>query len=181
MALNFLYLLLFCALHGAYGFRRPEIRTSRGSKIFGKVAWHPCWTVGIYESPDRSASTEVKENSSDEKSEAVSASCNAVPSGKRPKSRKTAGKFSKYAPPSHKAESMDSVEFRQNVYSAMKKAEEERKESQGGKVGAMISDSYLDGLDSGRRAPRSRSPRKYGISGSWVPEQHANTPSKSNM
>ena len=69
---------------------------------------------------------------------------------------------------------MSSVEFRGTVYSAMKKAEEERKASQGGKLGGHgVSDTYLDGLNSGGS---SRPQRKYDISGSWISEN--NSPSK---
>jgi hypothetical protein len=107
--------------------------------------------VGIYESPDTYTSA----------NEASSANS-------KPRERGTAGKFSKYAPHPDKAESMTSVEFRGNVYSAMKKAEKERKESQSGNLGAMVSDNYLDGLSSGRS---SVPPRKYGISNSWLPEE----------
>ena len=82
MALIFLFYLLLYVFNGAHGFRTPQICTSRGSKIFVKVSWHPCWTVGIYEPPDKSASSKLEDNGSKEESEAALASHNSAPSGK---------------------------------------------------------------------------------------------------
>lgn len=133
-----------------------------------QVPWHPCWTVGIYESPDSPTPVQM---SSDEapasKTAPAGASKKSKDKKKKVKDKKTAGKFSKYAPSPELAENMDSVEFRNNVYSAMKQAEVKRKESQGGKLGSMVSDNYLDGLTGGSGPPPKK---KYGISNSWPPK-----------
>ena len=190
-------LLLVCVIAvivNVSALRRPAFGTNRVRILKAQVQpWHPCWTVGIYESPD--APTPVQ-SSSDEapapKTAPVGASIKSKDKmvkdkkvkdmkvkkkDKKDKDKKTAGKFSKYAPSPELAENMDSVEFRDKVYSAMKQAEIERKESQGGKLGSMVSDNYLDGLTESSGPPPKK---KYGISKSWPPKpvEKASPPKK---
>jgi outer membrane biosynthesis protein TonB len=94
--------------------------------------------------PAKKKAAAPKASMREDDGEAQEAQTQAAPAAAVVLERKGAGKFSKYAPVD--AENMTSEEFRRSIYDAMTAAQSERRVRQDGRLGAQVSDEYLEGL-----------------------------------
>ena len=81
-----------------------------------------------------------------------------VPTGKKNVSmeyrRSSAGKFSPYAPDD--SDDLSSAEYRKRIRDSMLNAQQERKQKHGGRVGAAVSDHYIDELSAPCKEPQNQ-------------------------